>query len=472
MKLKFAQLVFIFSAFLMLNTSFAQSGYRIEAQIKNYSKGEAILANHYHQNLLAKDTATVDANGKMVFEGDKPLPGGLYELVTPDRRFLIRLIIDKQQDFKVSADTTNLILNTKISGNKDSEAFYEFQKFMMSQDEEVKKVREQKPKDLEVKMKAFQDKRKTFYEKFMAENVSTFTAKLLRTAADPEIPTAPKLANGKSDSLWVYHYFKNHFWDNFDFADERLIRTPFYEQKLKRYMQDLTVQQEDSIMKSAEFVIERAIAGQSKDMRQYAIYYITNQYEQTKIVGTEGVFVRMAEKYYLSGIMPLSDTSSLRAVRERVAILKPLLINKIIPDLGVQGVKNTMVHIHDLNKDYDVLFFYSPSCGHCKESAPKLKAFHDKWKDLGVEIMPIATEGSEEDWKKFIKEYKWENLVNGYGRVVTRTVDYRKDYDVISTPTVYILDKTHKIIARRIGVEDLEPFLLSYKKQLASKSKR
>ncbi|TAG75000.1 MAG: TlpA family protein disulfide reductase [Runella slithyformis] len=169
--------------------------------------------------------------------------------------------------------------------------------------------------------------------------------------------------------------------------------------------------------------------------------------------------------------MPLSDTSSLRQIKDRVNILKPLLVGRTIPDLGVQGEKDNMTFIHGMRGSYNVVFIYSPTCGHCRESAPKLKAFYDKYRAQGVEIMTIATEGTQEDWKKFIKEMKWENLNNGYGLVANRQVNYNKDYDVFSTPTVYVLDKNKKIIARRIGTEDLEPFLKLYQQRTAFQAK-
>ena len=86
--------------------------------------------------------------------------------------------------------------------------------------------------------------------------------------------------------------------------------------------------------------------------------------------------------------------------------------------------------------------------------------------------MTISVDGSEEEWRKFIKEFKLENLINGYGLVASRQVVYRTDYDVFSTPTIYILDKSKKIIARRLGVEDIEPFLNVYKRQLAQEQKK
>jgi thiol-disulfide isomerase/thioredoxin len=464
----------LFHSFILLFfhiTSYAQ--YRIEGQIKGLTGGDCILANNYIvASLYPKDTAKVDANGRLVIEGNKPLPQGIYELVLPNRRLTIRLIIGKEQYFSFSTDTLDILGTMKVKGSPDTELFYGFQQEMKNYENEAKQIQALKSTDFDKKIKAIQDKRKAYYDKFMVDNAKTFVVTLFKAAADPEIPPAPKLPNGKTDSLWSFNYYKTHFWDNYNFADERLLRTPFLNQKLERYVKELTVQTEDSIMKTADFLVKKALTGKQQDAVSYTIGYITREYEQTKIVGTEGVFVQMAEKYILTGIMPMSDTSSRKAYRDRIAVLKPLLINKIIPDLGMQGERSNFINIHDLTNDYNVVFFYSPSCGHCKESAPKLKAFQDKYKDKGVSVMTIATEGSEEDWRKFIKEYKWEGLVNGYGRTVTRSVEYNKDYDVFSTPTIYIIDKTHKIIARRIGIEDLDPFLTIYKKQKLAKTEK
>lgn len=40
------------------------------------------------------------------------------------------------------------------------------------------------------------------------------------------LPTPPKRPDGRPDSAWLFQYYRTHFWDNFDFSDERLVRTP------------------------------------------------------------------------------------------------------------------------------------------------------------------------------------------------------------------------------------------------------
>jgi hypothetical protein len=55
--------------------------------------------------------------------------------------------------------------------------------------------------------------------------------------------------------------------------------------------------------------------------------------------------------------------------------------------------------------------------------------------------------------------------VHGYD--YTFRIDFRKDFDVTTTPMVYVLDQDKKIIARRLPVEQLEGFIDFYEKRLA-----
>jgi thiol-disulfide isomerase/thioredoxin len=453
-----------FACFSLISFNvFAQTGYRIEGTVRGLGKdAECILANYMGVSLYPKDTAKADATGRMVFENKQPLPQGVYNLVLPDRKTLIRLIIAEDQTFSFTADTSDVIGLTKIKGSRDNEFFYDYWQYMTAKDKEADKISKEKTVDKDKKLKSLGDERRAYHEKMMKDYADTFAAKLFKTSADPEIPPAPKLANGRIDSTWQLYYYKRHYFDNLDFKDERMLRTPFLSQKINTYLQELTVQTEDSLNKAADEVVKLALQGKQQDVIDYTIWFITNQYESAKVVGTEGVFVHMAKEYYLKGLITVNDSSTIKSMKERSATLEPLLVGRVIPDLGVQNEKGGLTFIHANPAIFKVVMFYAPSCGHCRESAPKLKAFYEKNKLRGVEVMTISTQDNEEDWKKFIKEYKWETLINGFGLVADRKVEYRKDFDVSSTPTTYIIDENRKIIARRLPIEDLEPFLNVY----------
>ena len=72
-----------------------------------------------------------------------------------------------------------------------------------------------------------------------------------------DIPEPPKLPNGRPDSTFRFRFYKAHFWDNIDFSDGNIVRTPIYHRKLKQYMETMILQIPDSINKDAYNLIEK-----------------------------------------------------------------------------------------------------------------------------------------------------------------------------------------------------------------------
>ena len=256
--------------------------------------------------------------------------------------------------------------------------------------------------------------------------------------------------------LFQFRYYKNHYWDSFDFADDRLVRSPIFQRKIDRYLQELTAPVVDSLIVSADFIVSKARA--NREVLSYAIWYITSQYERPRVMGTDGLFVHMAETYYLSGVMPSADSATVASIRKRVQIVKPLLVGKPFPALTVSDTLRRSIELNTTKSDYTVLFFYDPTCVHCRESMLKLMEFaRDKDKSKNVQFCAIAVDNSPDAWQKFIREYGIQKWVNGYD--FTFRTNYRTQFDVLKTPTVYVLDKNGVILARALPAEQVGDFI-------------
>jgi thiol-disulfide isomerase/thioredoxin len=456
-------LLIVFSLFSKVHAQ----GYRIEATIKGM-RDSSFVIGHYNRNatqFVPKDTARADANGKVVFEGTTSLPGGLYVILFPGNQKMIELIYSgKETSFALEADTSDLNGSMKITGSKENELFYNYRKELANGSKEIETLSKQSTPEAQARLRTIQEGFGTYRKKMLADNADSFTAKLLKMSADPEIPAAPKLANGKTDSMWVFNYYKAHYWDAFDFSDPRVINTPFLEPKMERYFKNLVVQVPDSIIKDADLIIKKVSV--NKDVKAWTVYYITNQYENPKTVGTEAVWVYMANKYYLSGEMGVDEDVKKR-IAEKVATMKDLLVNKTFPALTLTDPTGKKVSVQTVDANYTVLFFFAPTCGHCKEASPVLKAFYDKNKAKGIKVMAISTEHNIEEWKTFVKTYHLEELINGFDAL--KQIDFNRKFDVVTTPTIYILDKNKKIIARKMPVEQIEDFLNYYQNKMARK---
>lgn len=461
---------------LLAQTTPADKPYRISGQIKGSRDSVMVLAHWYRSatQYIPKDTAKVDAQGRFVFEGKKALPQGLYLILNPKQRFM-EFIVDGQQTFSFETDTANFEKAMKVTGSKENEKFYEYKQSLGKLYDEAQAIEMQKKLRNDAVSNAMFQKQMADLGKraeqlrvdFVKANKGLFAAKLLEATAEPVVPEAPKATNGRPDSIWVFNYYKAHYWDGFDLSDDRFLLTPVYQRKLERYIKELTVQQTDSLTKEADFLAEKTKG--SKEMNLYTIYWITSEYERPKVLGTDGVFVYMAEKYYLTGIMPLNDSTALAKVREKVETQKPLLIGKILPPLSVSDTLQRPINYANIKADYLVVFLYDPECGHCREAAPKLKTYTDSVKDKSVKVLAVPVSNSPEKWKAFIREFKLYDWINGYD--YSFRTDYRHQYDVFTTPVVYILDKDRRIIARPpIPAEQVGDFLDFWKRQQAAKA--
>lgn len=103
--------------------AWAQAGYNIKVNIKPFKKEYIYLGYHYGKKKALADSTILDENSNGLFTGPKPLNGGIYFIVSPQKQILFELLIDKQQHFSIVADTSNLPGSIKFSGSSDNSLF-------------------------------------------------------------------------------------------------------------------------------------------------------------------------------------------------------------------------------------------------------------------------------------------------------------------------------------------------------------
>lgn len=459
---------FTFFSIITSAYSFAepQDGYNIKITVKGLKEGSTcILANYYGDKQYIKDSAIVGAKGELIFQGKEKFPEGIYLLVPPSKRYF-DFVMDAGQNFSLETDTTDLIKNMKVKGSEENKFFYDYQAFMASKQKEIEplQVLYKKTKNNKDSSKLLQDKIavidkevKDYKLTFIKSNPKSFVSKLFKAMEEPEIPEAPLLANGLKDTTFAYRYYKAHFFDNLDFSDERLLRTPIFHNKIKQYMDKLTPQTPDSINVSTDYLIGKAQA--NKEVFKYVVYWLTYTYESSNIMGMDAVFVHLVEKYYVTKQAYWVDSTQLYKITNRAYTLKPLLLGKNAPAINMQDSTGKYISLYDVKSKYTILIFWDHGCGHCKKEVPKLAdLYHKSLKAKGVEVYAIETEDKPDDWKKFIIENKldWINVhqPDQYQRAVTKKI-----YDIYSTPVIYLLDEKKIIKAKRIDVEQLDNFI-------------
>src|SRR5450432_3059672 len=109
-----------FAACLFLLKAWSQDGHRIQITLKPFSNSKVYLGYYYGKVKALADSAMLDASSKGSFSGTEKLPGGVYFVVSPSRVILFELLVDKDQSFSVTADTTALPASVVFSGSPEN----------------------------------------------------------------------------------------------------------------------------------------------------------------------------------------------------------------------------------------------------------------------------------------------------------------------------------------------------------------
>ncbi len=439
--------------------------YDIKVQIKGLHDTVAYLGNHFGDKQYVRDTVRVNHDGWVEFKGEEALPGGIYLIVMPNKTYFEVLVTDEEQKFTIETDTADFVNDFVVKGSMENKLFNDHQRFIVSKTKESQglrarldsnKTNSDSTKIIKEKLAALDKEVKNYRIKVINDFPKSFLAKIFVTMRDPEVPDPPKDEKGNIDSTFQFKYYRAHYWDNVDFSDARLLRTPILQNKIKTYLNQLTPQHPDSISTAVNMIIEKSKA--NKEVFKYCVATLANEYETSNIMGFDKIFVDIAERYYLTDQAYWADSTLKAKIEERVNKIKPNILGTPAHDLIMPDTALVMHRLYELKSHYTVLVFWDPTCGHCKTEIPKLSHYRDSVRaaKLDLEVFAIGIESDIDLWKNFIKDnkLKWVNVSDLYNNT-----HFRDYYDIYSTPVIYLLDENKRIIAKRLDTEKVKDFI-------------
>ncbi len=491
MKKIFLAIVF---CFLAANAN-SQSGYDITIHLKNTKDTLAYLTFYQFDKTYIKDTCTHIKNGKIIFKGNKKLEKGIYSLVGQEKNIYFDFFIDDETqklELKTEAGANMVKELTAVNSPREND-FFDYIKFIGKQNENFMEVKKKNPlltkKDtlhLKDAQKEIETQIHEYEQKFIARQKGTFIGNVVNLKTEKFLKDIPKVSNGRPDSLAVYKYYKNHYWDNVDFKDEGTIKNPFFFNKMKKYLENVVVTHPDSVSVEVDKILDKTKEGSLtyKIMLTHLTYY----YETSKLMGFDKVFVHLIDRYFKTGkaIGIYQDDSVIDVVIKRANVIRPLLLGLPAPELSMikasdsekldkmgfskatnseevtkvfysnyNEVNSLFYKLYSVQADYTVLVFWDVDCGHCQVEIPKLlKVYHElKKENKDIKVFSVYTQQDVVKYLKFIKENEldWINVYDGahFNNIPER-------YDVYSTPVMYLLDKNKIIKAKKIGAEQLK----------------
>ena len=229
----------------------------IKLKIKGLTGGGvAKLIGQIGGNNFLMDSTFVNEDGSFAFQADSSIYGGFYFVLFPDGKKYIQLLVDRDQDFEITADYADPIGTVKVKKSLENELLYQNLRFEESFQAKLKQINEEL-KALEKGTPAYDKKekerdahlqtRKDHLQNYKDNYPNAFFTKYKIAGQNPELKR-PLLPDGTLDTALQVYYYRQDYWKNVDFADERLLRTPVIGNKLENYIGKITPQNVDSVI--------------------------------------------------------------------------------------------------------------------------------------------------------------------------------------------------------------------------------
>ena len=452
-----------------------KEGYEIKVTLKPFKNQYIYLGHHYGKQLPIIDSVKLNEKSEGIFKGNKKLGGGIYLIGYPDKARYFEILIDKEQRFSIVADSSTIKKQVDFVNSPDNILFSSYQEYMTVKGQILENATKQrslaKTKTDSAKWNDILEKTNTEIQKhredIIKKNPKATITFLFTAMREPELPAAHKNPRGKQDSIQAFQYYKKHFWDGVYFYDERLVRTPFFERKLEKYFEQLVFPDPDSVKKEIDWMMGQASI--NEEMQKFLLIKFINRYLNQKFMWEDAVFVHLFEKYISQKTYSWLTDKGRKTITDRAYSLMANILGTPAADIDLPDTMGKNINLYSIPATYIIVTIWDPACSHCKEVLPKLDSFYlAKWKKEGLKIYALAkeTDGTRKDWLNFINENKLQDWTHVYYsksddkiRTDAGIPGYSQLYDVLTFPTLYLLDKDKRIIAKKLSYQQIDEVL-------------
>jgi thiol-disulfide isomerase/thioredoxin len=455
--------------------------YSIKGTIRNLKYTTIYLANYYGNKLYYNDTTRIDSKGKFEFEGKPFNECGKYALVMPGPVYFDFIVADEQIELEAdhSANIDKIVIKKSINNT----VFFDYIRYI----NEKRKLREPLDVCLNDSTKTEADKKPcldalkamneeviAYQKKLIESQPNLLVSKLIKMTMDINVPEAPASMSDDEKKKYAYYYYRQHYWDNVDLSDPRMVRDQSFHKLIEKYVTTTLPQVADTMTMEAKKLIDRT-AG-NPDLFKYIVHQFTYNFEASKIMCMDEGFVFMVDNYYAKGLCDWMKPEKIAEMKESADEKRHCLCGEVPYDIVLPDSSGVWKSMKGLKADYTLLVIWEATCGHCKKEVPKLNDLYKKYKSKGLEVYGVHNNLEIDKWNEFLADHKIEftsvsrtpeimknemaQKLIFQDRVTTlESLNYHQHWDVNSTPKVFLMDKDDKIIAKSLSAEQLDELL-------------
>jgi thiol-disulfide isomerase/thioredoxin len=446
-------------------------GYSIEVTVGSVPANTPVWFAMYSDDTSPViDSLPTDAAGKVLFAGEEPLKAGMYKVyLQGEQKPVVDVFITEgeSQHFSLSFDGTAGMASLEVQGSPENEFFAGCLHFLSEKQQQaqvlnarMEEYREQPDSVAAIgaRLQQFgaevQNKWSEVYTAFPYSTLALFL-KAVREPAVPEPSISPLTPNRDSAMQSYYmNYYREHFFDNIDFSDARILRMPFLSNSFRIYYLRILPLDKDILMERTEFLIGKATA--NREVYEYVVHNRYDFFRNAPYPELGGIAPALAEKYIISDSAAWSDKAFVTRALHFINVSRLNPEGAPATNLILQDSTGKTIALYDVEAPYTVLLFYNPQCHSCAAVTPVIWELYTQYRDKGLQVYAVYVDNVKTDWTPYIAEkgYTWINVWDPDGSQGV----YDK-YDIHAIPLIYLLDKNKTIIRRDLTLEQLQQML-------------
>lgn len=150
----------------------------------------------------------------------------------------------------------------------------------------------------------------------------------------------------------------------------------------------------------------------------------------------------------------IPDSKFTKELENRLAMIKPLEIGSVAPDINLMAPDGKYVKLSSLRGKVVMIDFWASWCRPCRMENPAVVGIYNKYKSKGFEIYGVSLDTDKEKWKGAIAQdgLTWNHVsdLQGWSSSAAQL------YKVNSIPFTVLLDKNGRILEKGLRSHQLE----------------
>lgn len=407
---------------------------KIKVKIENHQDSIYYLLKYKSDKthtILDKSSVSDDYK---TFTNDINYDEGIYVLADSEQNPLFEILLGKDQKFSIHVDELMDLGSYKVKGCKETSAYFDIYSKTTLNKLHIKALESEMEffPDNARKIDSIKLKHNEYLESIRIRYLNSFLDTYIYFNKEIIVPEEYKDNKGQ--------YIIDHYFDDFLFGDTRILNTRLLKNKLDDYFDNyMSKQTPEVICQKIDDLIsmindsELRVQGSESSIRDYVLWYLYSKYFNPENIENELVYIHLVDNYFSKlEIENLTDNIR-KEIIKRADILRDITIRKTAPSISFTDDNSDTICLDNIKSKYTVLFFYKPDCQKCIRDKRILGLIKKRRNDLTVLEINIS-------------EDNYNNVSH----------DIIKKYDVMTTPTIYLLNKNKEIIAKHIKAEEVE----------------